>query len=141
HLMTTEMLSHVASHIGLRDIVLCSDFPVEDITLANTFASIVTALEVSSGKERARKFVKDILVAQLTGKDIYDLWKVDDAFGYLKLVLKDKDIEPRLCNQSGVSTILTNYQVGLYSNKELLGIGFGETVDIAKHTAALDAIQ
>ncbi|GJQ78077.1 hypothetical protein Trydic_g2419 [Trypoxylus dichotomus] len=141
HLMTTEMLAYVASHIGLRDIVLCSDFPVEDTTMANTFASIVAALEISSGKERAEKFVKDILVAQLNGRDIYDVWKLDDAFGYLKFMLKDRDIEPRLCNESGVTTVLANYQVGLYSNKELLGIGFGETIDIAKHTAALDAIQ
>ncbi|KAK9753147.1 hypothetical protein QE152_g3579 [Popillia japonica] len=141
HLITTEMLAHVATHIGLKDIILCADFPVEATTLANTFASIVAALEISSGKERAEKFINDILVVQLNGKDVYDLWKLNDAFGYLKTMLKDKDIEPRLCNQSGASTILANYQVGLYSNKQLLGIGFGETINIAKHTAALDAIQ
>lgn len=51
------------------------------------------------------------------------------------------EIDPRLCNESASNTILANYQVGLYSNKKLLGIGWGESVEIAKETAAIDAIK
>lgn len=59
-------------------------------------------------------------------KNAYELWNPENPYDYLKDLLKEKgvtDIEPRLCNSSATNTILANYQVGLYSNKKLLGIG------------------
>lgn len=90
--------------------------------------------------ERSQLFVKDFLLCQLNGKEVYDIWAPESPLDYLTSLVKS-EIEPRLCNQSATNTILANYQVGLYSQKKLLGIGWGESIQIAKETAALDAIQ
>ncbi|XP_044261320.1 39S ribosomal protein L44, mitochondrial [Tribolium madens] len=144
YLTSVDMLSHVAVHLGLKDIVLTSEFPVENETLADTLKAVVAALKESQNQERAHLFIKDFLLSQLTGKEIYDIWTPDSPLAYLTSLLSKKgvtEIEPRLCNKSATNTILANYQVGLYNNKKLLGIGWGESVEIAKDTAALNAIQ
>ncbi|EFA05348.1 large ribosomal subunit protein mL44 [Tribolium castaneum] len=141
HLTTVDMLAHVGLHLGLKDIVQTAEFPVENETLADTFKAVVAALEVSQGQERVQLFVKDFLLSQLNGKDVYDVWAPDSPLDYLRSLLPKQEIESRLCNKSAVNTILANYQVGLYCNKKLLGLGWGESVEIAKDTAALDAIQ
>ncbi|KAL3270937.1 hypothetical protein HHI36_021442 [Cryptolaemus montrouzieri] len=144
HLTTEDMLSHVAKHLGLTDLVLTSELPVEKSTLANTFKAVIAALKQSQDLERAKKFIKDFLIVQLNGQTVFDLWEPEEPIEYLNNILKKKGIEQfeaRLCNESASNTILANYQVGLYSNKKLLGIGWGENVEIAKNTAALDAIR
>lgn len=120
------------------------EFPVENITLANTFKAVVAALKYSSDDEKAKCFVKDFVLVQLIDKDIYELWDLKNPYEYLQSLLKQQgipELEPRLCNESAANTILANYQVGLYSNKKLLGIGWGESIEIAKDTAAVDAIK
>lgn len=87
---------------------------------------MVAALKQSTDEKRTRTFVNDFLICQLNGKDIFDIWDLNNPYEYLLQILKEKgysEIEPRLCNQSATNTILANYQVGLYSNKKLLGIG------------------
>ncbi|XP_018333693.1 39S ribosomal protein L44, mitochondrial [Agrilus planipennis] len=144
YLTADDMLSHVAKHLGLTDLILSEDFPVENSTLARTFEAVIGALNESSGLERAELFLKDFLLTQLSDKDIFDIWEPEKPYEYFIGIAKElgyKDVEPRLCNESATNTILANYQVGLYSNKKLIGLGYGETIENAKDTAALDAIQ
>ncbi|KAJ8933762.1 hypothetical protein NQ314_013795 [Rhamnusium bicolor] len=120
------------------------EFPVSKETLSNTFKAVVAVLKRSKDLNRAQIFVKDFVLSQMNGKDVYELWDPQNPYEYLTTLLNEKgitEIEPRLCNQSAVNTILANFQVGLYSNRKLLGIGWGENIKIAKETAALDAIQ
>ncbi|XP_017786941.1 PREDICTED: 39S ribosomal protein L44, mitochondrial [Nicrophorus vespilloides] len=139
YLTDDNMLSHVGVHIGLKDIILTPEYPPETATIANTFKAVVAALEESSSLENCEKFVKDFVLAQLNGKEVFDIWEPEQPYKYLKGI--KSDIEPRLCNQSAAKTILANYQVGIYSNKQLLGLGWGESVDVAKDMAALNVIQ
>jgi len=144
YLITEAMLSHVGSHMGVTDLILSADFPVDKSTLADTFKAVVAALKRSTDEQRAEAFVNDFLICQLNGKNLYDLWDLKNPYEYLLQLVREKgysEIESRLCNQSAANTILANYQVGLYSDKKLLGLGWGESVEIAKNTAALDAIQ
>lgn len=146
YLTTDEMLAHVAKHLGVIDLVKATEYPLETKTLADAFKAIVAALSFSNDLSRAQLFVKDFVISQMNGKDVYDIWNPEKPFDYLVNLLKDrgvKEIEPRLCNESAANTILANYQIGLYdtSDKKLLGIGWGESIQIAKDTAALDAIQ
>lgn len=108
---------------------------MEDATLADSFRAVVAALLKSSGDDRAKLFVKDILFVQLVDKDVFEVWDPANPYEHLTTVLKERGIsaiEPRLCNQSATNTILANYQVGLYSDRRLLGIGrlfcFVETI-------------
>lgn len=115
----------------------------------------------SSDEERAKHFVKDLLFVQMINKDIYEVWNPEAPYEKLISLLKERGIpklEPRLCSQSASNTILANYQVGLYSDKKLMGIGemryrvsvlsktinisgWGESVENAKETAAMDALK
>nr|XP_022901045.1 39S ribosomal protein L44, mitochondrial [Onthophagus taurus] len=141
YLTREKILAEVAVAIGLKDIVLTKEFPIEVKTLSNTFCAIIAALEKSSGLDTTQKFLNDFLIAQLRGKELFDIWNLENPYLFLKDLLKNEQIEPRLCNQSGINTILANYQVGLFSEKKLLGIGFGENVEVAKNTAALDVLN
>ncbi|XP_060532919.1 large ribosomal subunit protein mL44 [Cylas formicarius] len=144
YLMSKEMLSHVARHLGLKDLILAKEYPPENQTMSDTFKAVVAALKQSQSLERANFFVNDFLLSQMNGKDLFDIWSPENPFDYLLNILQGKgikEVEPRLCNQSATNTILANYQVGLYSDKKLLGIGWGENIKTAKDMAALDAIQ
>ncbi|CAH1118525.1 unnamed protein product [Phaedon cochleariae] len=144
YLTSEEMLSYIASHIGLKDLILTNEFPVANSTLCNTFKAVVAALKQSQNLAQAEKFIHDFVLSQLNGKNVYEIWDPKEPYKYLTRLLHQrgiKEIEPRLCNQSASNTVLACFQVGLYSNRELLGIGWGESVHIAKDTAALDAIQ
>ncbi|KAF5281870.1 hypothetical protein FQR65_LT14514 [Abscondita terminalis] len=143
YLTSNTMLAHVAAYMGVKDIILSADYPVEEVTCADTFKAIVAALN-RSNVNRTEAFINDFLISQMHEKDVFDIWDVKHPYDVLLQLAEEKgleDVEPRLCNQSASNTILANYQVGLYSNKKLLGIGWGESIDIAKDTAALDAIR
>lgn len=66
-------------------------------------------------------------------------------YEYFEELRKEKGlqdvIEARLCRESAKNSILANYQVGLYCDRQLLGLGWGETIETAKNTAACDAIR
>lgn len=71
----------------------------------------------------------------MNGKDISDIWEPKDPYDYLTKLLSAKgikNIEPRLCNESASNTILACFQVGIYTNKKLLGIG--KTIIISENS-------
>lgn len=144
YLMSTETLAHVSRHLGTSDIILSSDFPVEEVTLATTLKSVVGALAESSGENRAREFVRDFVLTQLAGKDVNEFWEVKDPMVTLTDILKRdgrSEPEPRLVNECGRNTILASYQVAVYSDKQFIGIGYGESVFTAVEMAARDALK
>ncbi|CAG9854813.1 unnamed protein product [Phyllotreta striolata] len=144
YLTTEKMLSHIGTHIGLKDIILTTEFPVDPSTISNTFKSVVSALKHSQDLPRAEQFVRDFVLSQISDKDVLEIWEPQEPYNYLTKLVQEKGlgpVEPRLCSQSASNTILRCFQVGLYSDKKLLGIGWGENVNIAKESAALDALQ
>ncbi|XP_050302439.1 39S ribosomal protein L44, mitochondrial [Anthonomus grandis grandis] len=146
YLTTDEMLGYIALHLGFKDLVKSVDYPPEPKTLADAFRATVGALSLSSKENRVPSFINDFVIAQMCDKEIYDIWTPEKPYDYLLKLLQERginEVEPRLCNQSATNTILANYQVGLYnpSDKSCLGLGWGENIQIAKETAALDGIQ
>ncbi|KAJ8940906.1 hypothetical protein NQ318_017497 [Aromia moschata] len=93
YLSSDDMLSHVAKHIGLKDIILTNEFPVANETLSNTFKAVVAALNHSKGIERAQLFVKDFVISQMNGKDVYEIWDPKDPYGYLTKLLSDRGVK------------------------------------------------
>ncbi|KDR19986.1 39S ribosomal protein L44, mitochondrial [Zootermopsis nevadensis] len=144
YLMTDKTLAHVSRHLGTKDIILSSDFPVEEVTLATTLKALVGALAESSGAVRAREFVRDFILTQLAGRDINEFWEIKDPMRTLADILKRDgrgEPEPRLINESGRNTILATYQVAVYSDKQFIGLGYGESISIAVEMAAHDALK
>lgn len=144
YLMSEETLSDICFHMGTSELILCSDFPVEKSTLVNVLKAVVFALAQSSGEERATLFIRDFIITYLSGKDVNAIWEISNPEQVLSKILQREgksQAEPRIIGEAGRNTILANYQVGLYCDKQLIGIGFGETIDTAKEMAARDALK
>ncbi|VVC35835.1 Ribonuclease III domain [Cinara cedri] len=146
YLTSTETLSHISFHIGTSELILCADFPVEKLTLANVLKSITAALVESSGNGRATAFVRDFILTQIADKDLHQFWKPEEPIKLLSDILARDNVqspEPRLIGCSGKNTLLACFRVGLYTphNKQMIGLGFGETVDIAHEMAARDGLR
>ncbi|NXC34053.1 RM44 protein, partial [Campylorhamphus procurvoides] len=139
-----ELLSCVARNLALHDLALCRDFPAPPEVLHRTFLAVVGALLESSGPERTGIFVRDFLIPQLIGKDLFEIWEVVNPMGLLVEELAKRNIsapEPRITRQLGVSTVLPVYFVGLYCDKKILAEGPGETLLAAEEEAARVALR
>jgi len=144
HLLSTDVLAHVAKNIGLGDLLLCAEFPCLDETFSKSFQALVTALEKSSGEERARMFVHDLVLTQLYGMDVNELWNPNDPAGILNTILLKNGMgesEFRLIRQAGSNTLLAVYHVAVYSDKTFIASGTGESVEIAQEMAARNGLK
>lgn len=137
-------VNYVASNLGIEDLTMSAEFPVPDEVLSSTFMAVIGALHESCGAERAGFFLRDFLVTQMIGKDLFDLWTVVNPMGLLTEELTKRKVplpEPRLIRSAGASTVLPLYFVGLYSEKKLLAQGPGETLAAAEEEAARVALR
>ncbi|XP_071353251.1 large ribosomal subunit protein mL44 [Trachinotus anak] len=144
HLTSSAVVTYVARNLGIEDLTMSAEFPVPDDVLHSTFMAVIGALQESSGAERAGFFLRDFLVTQLIGKDLFDMWPVVNPMGLLVEELTKRNIplpEPRLIRSAGASTVLPLYFVGLYSDKKLLAQGPGETLMAAEEEAARVALR
>ncbi|XP_042316493.1 39S ribosomal protein L44, mitochondrial isoform X2 [Sceloporus undulatus] len=143
-LTSEELVSYLAQNLSLQDLTLCAEFPVPSNVLQQTFFAVIGALLQSSGSQRTELFVRDFFIPQLIGKDLFEIWNVINPMGLLMEELTKRNIpapEPRLTRQSGASTALPLYFVGLYCDKKLLAEGTGETVLAAEEEAARVALR
>ncbi|CAB3246154.1 unnamed protein product [Arctia plantaginis] len=143
HLTSEAVLANISLHLGTKDIILASQYPVEESILANTFKAIVGVLLETSAEERTGRFVRDFVITQLQGQDINEFWQIDDPWSLLNTFV-EKDggkLEPRLIGEVGKNTLLACYQVGLYIDRKMISSGYGETVATAKEMAARAALK
>nr|KAG5704503.1 hypothetical protein BaRGS_003814 [Batillaria attramentaria] len=100
HLMSEDTLAFVARRIGISDLMLCGN---------------VT---------RAEALVRDLVLAQLVGVDLSELWSVVNPMGLLMATLHAQGRgppEPRLLWTAGKRTVMSVYHVGIYSDRRLIG--------------------
>jgi len=146
HLTTDQKLAHVSFHIGTMDLVLTQEYPPSVKTMADAFKALVWALWQSpeQGQERTKRLLVDVLATQLHGKDINDIWNVEDPMGAVATILKNQgkpEPEARLMWVSGQGSIMACYHIGIYAGQELIGQAPGETAEIAEDMAARDVLR
>uniref|UniRef100_A0A8C6SGB0 Large ribosomal subunit protein mL44 n=1 Tax=Neogobius melanostomus TaxID=47308 RepID=A0A8C6SGB0_9GOBI len=144
HLTGVSTVNYVAANLGIEDLTMSAEFPVPNEVLYSTFMAVIGALHESSGAERAGFFLRDFLVTQMIGTDLFDLWTVVNPMGLLTEELTKRNIplpEPRLIRSAGASTVLPLFFVGLYSDKKLLAQAPGETLAAAEEEAARVALR
>uniref|UniRef100_A0A0A1WS74 Large ribosomal subunit protein mL44 n=1 Tax=Zeugodacus cucurbitae TaxID=28588 RepID=A0A0A1WS74_ZEUCU len=144
YLLSTEMLSYIASYLGMNELLLDGDYPPGQESLARSFLAVIGAIEQSNGQERAFLFIRDFVCTQMNQRDLLEIWNIDDPEVLLKQICEERnlgEVEPRLIGECGKNTLLAAYHVGLYANKKLIGKGFGEDVAIAIKVASLNALQ
>ncbi|XP_062988264.1 large ribosomal subunit protein mL44 [Elgaria multicarinata webbii] len=143
-LTSEESVSYLARNLSLQDLTLCAEFPVPPTVLQHTFFAVIGALLQNSGPQRTEIFVRDFVIPQLIGKELFEMWNVMNPMGLLLEELAKRKIsapEPRLTRQSGATTALPLYFVGLYCDKKLLAEGTGETILAAEEEAARVALR
>ncbi|XP_003485752.1 39S ribosomal protein L44, mitochondrial [Bombus impatiens] len=143
YLLSQEILATAALHIGTKDIILTSEHPVSQETLAQTFTALVGALAESVNIDHTSAFVRDFLIVGLASKDLTEIWCPTKPFEMLNDVIsteKKTPIEARLIGQTGRNTLLAAYHIGIYANKEYLGSGFGQTISEAREVAAINIL-
>merc|ERR1711997_986632 len=119
------------------------DYPPSPQILKKVFEAIIGAL-ATSNKERASRLVLDLVATQLHGKDLTDIWDIQDPMKVLSTIMENENRgqpEARLLWASGKETLLACYQVGIYSDKQLIGQAPGESTEIAEEMAARDALK
>ncbi|KAG7265966.1 hypothetical protein CRUP_022671 [Coryphaenoides rupestris] len=144
HLSSPAVVCLVARNLGIEDLTMSGEFPVPDDVVYATYMAVIGALLESSGPERAGFFLRDFVVTQLIGKDLFDMWTVVNPMGLLLEELAQRNMaapEPRLIRSAGASTVLPLYFVGLYSDQKLLAQGPGETIIAAEEEAARVALR
>ncbi|CRK99505.1 CLUMA_CG012824, isoform A [Clunio marinus] len=144
HLVSDEVLADISFHLGTKDLILSANYPPRKETLAKSLKAVIGALAESSGEMRAYEFIRDLIVTRLNQKDVNNYWKVDNPVELLQEICKEKKLgepEPRLIAEVGKNTLLAAYHVGFYSNKKMLGSGFGEDITVATEQAALDSLR
>ncbi|XP_038605723.1 39S ribosomal protein L44, mitochondrial [Tachyglossus aculeatus] len=139
-----EVVCHVARNLAVEELALSAEFPVPQAVLRQTFFAVLGALLRSSGPQKTAVFIRDFLIPQMTGKELFEMWEVVNPMGLLVDELTKRNVpipEPRLTRQSGSSTVLAVYFVGLYCDKKLIAEGPGETVLVAEEEAARVALR
>uniref|UniRef100_A0A8C7KNS9 Large ribosomal subunit protein mL44 n=1 Tax=Oncorhynchus kisutch TaxID=8019 RepID=A0A8C7KNS9_ONCKI len=139
HLTSHPVVCHVARNLAIEDLTMSAQFPVTDEVLHSTFLAVIGALQESSGAERAGLFLRDFLVTQLVGKDLFEMWSVVNPMGLLVEELSKRNVslpEPRLTRSAGVSVC-----VCVLSDKKLFSEAPGETVLAAEEEAARVALR
>ncbi len=112
------------------------EYPPSKSTHRRTFYALVGALQLSEqgegdtapqdGWSRWRRFIVDLVAARLHGQDLTDVWDVSDPMGTLAAVLARAgrgEPESRLLWESGKDSLLGCSNVGVYSDKEIIGQG------------------
>ncbi|XP_058118730.1 large ribosomal subunit protein mL44 [Anopheles ziemanni] len=144
NLTSESQLAHISSHLGTKDIIMAAEFPVGETLLASTLKAIVAALHRSSGEERCFLFVRDFICSVLNQRNVFEYLDIDDPLSMLREYCKEKNLadpEPRLIGTLGKNTLLAAYNVGIYSNRKLLGTGYGESQNVAIEEAARDCLR
>lgn len=144
YLMSTDILSHISSNLGTKDLILSSVYPPDQYSFTDALKAIIGALAESSGDERAGVFIKDFICTQLNQKDINDIWEIERPLERLEELCDSQKLgkpEPRLISEAGKNTILAAYHVGIYLNKIQIGNGFGEDVSTAVQMASRDSLN
>ncbi|XP_026284573.2 39S ribosomal protein L44, mitochondrial [Frankliniella occidentalis] len=143
HLLKPESVANIISNIGADELILTSEFPTEIQTRVSTFYALIGAIEESSGQERGALFVRDFIIASLSGQDINALIMPENKFETLReIFLREgkEPPEPRLISHVGINTIIPSYRVGIYSEKKHIGTGDGESVKDALDNASLSVL-
>ena len=104
------------------------EYPPSVKTMSDTFKALMCALRQSpdDGEKRAERLVLDIVSTQLDGKDINDIWDVENPMGVVSQILEKHGLpepESRLLWVTGENTIMACYHVGVYSDQQLIGKG------------------
>ena len=104
----------------------------------------MATIEEKSGHQKAEAFITDFILTYLNGADILEIWPLHELGLDINKYLTSKNQSPteaRILHQSAIGTLEGCYVVGIYQDQNLIGKSPGESPEIAKFMAELDAFR
>lgn len=144
YLTSCDVLSHISYNIGTKDLIFSAEYPPNNETLSVTLKAVIGGIAIDDSIARAETFILDFVCPQLIGKDVLEIWEINNPLQVLNSILQKQGreaTESRLVFESGRNSLEAVYHVALYSNKQFLGRGVGETLNFAEEMAAYDVLR
>lgn len=146
-LVNAVTLSKITSEFDLNDYVLLSRGEAKDTgrarqyILANAMESLIGAIYLDQGYEASDKFIKKFILKELSGIIENQLYR--DAKSLFQEKAQEKvGITPtyEVIKEWGPDHA-RNFQVGVFLEKEIVGVGDGPSKQEAQQVAASDALK
>jgi len=146
-LVNAVMLARIATEFDLNDYILLSRGEAKDTgrarqyILANAMESLIGAIYLDQGYEASEKFIKKFILKELSGIIENQLYR--DAKSLFQEKAQEKvGVTPtyEVIKEWGPDHA-RNFQVGVFLEKEMVGVGDGPSKQEAQQVAASDALK
>ena len=146
-LVNAVMLARIATEFDLNDYILLSRGEAKDTgrarqyILANAMESLIGAVYLDQGYEASEKFINKFILKELPGiienqlyRDAKSLFqeKAQEKVGFTPTYEVLKEWGPDHAR---------NFQIGVFLDKEMVGVGDGPSKQEAQQVAASDALK
>ena len=146
-LVNAVMLARIATEFDLNDYILLSKGEAKDTgrarqyILANAMESLIGAIYLDGGYDASKKFIEKFILKELSGIIENQLYR--DAKSLFQEKAQEKaGITPtyEVLKEWGPDHA-RNFQVGVFLEKEMIGVGDGPSKQEAQQVAASDALK
>lgn len=142
-----KSLHKIATEVGLQHTIAWKA-PEDDsvklghaTVMADCFNALVGAIYQEQGQEAAKKFIHNFILSR--DFDVKPVIKVQEPKRHLSALLKQLNKAPaesRLLSETGRASSSPVFVVGVFSDKNKLGEGFGSSLKMAEFRACQDAL-
>lgn len=140
-------LIKLANHFGVTDLIKATvdvALPENSTVISQSFFGVLGAIYQDQGPKSTKKLVHEIVIPQLSGKDLEEVVKLQHPRFMLSGILhKQNKPRPvaRLIRESGRATHFPSFVVGIFSGENCLGEGTGTSLRRAEHEAMVSALH
>ncbi len=146
-LVNAVMLARIATELDINDYILLSKGEAKDTgrarqyILANAMESLIGAIYLDGGYDASKKFIEKFILKELSGIIENQLYR--DAKSLFQEKAQEKaGITPtyEVLKEWGPDHA-RNFQIGVFLEKEMIGVGDGPSKQEAQQVAASDALK
>ena len=143
-LMSREIVSELASNLGLKDLIVMSrdgdkNTSVDKDILTDTLFAFIGAIEMDQGNKETVRFIEDFILPNLDHVDLTQQIDMDDPHAELMKIFSiqgiNSKVRARTIVETGVDSHFPFYQVGIFCRGKQIGEGTGHSVSIARTNA------
>ncbi|XP_075252951.1 large ribosomal subunit protein mL44-like [Convolutriloba macropyga] len=144
NLASETNLSHVGRHLGIEDLIIGAGYPYTDTVIYRAVCALIETIAKQRSSKNAAQFIHDFICTQLITKDLFQIWRPLNPETILNEILKSNNagpIECRLIYEASTQSVLPVFTVGVFSNKQILAAGSGNSIVEAQKDAYLNSIK
>lgn len=151
-LISREVVSELASNLGLKDLIVMSR-EIENVEILNvvernvidkdiltdSLFAFIGAIEIDQGNTESVRFVEDFILPNLDHVDLTQHIDIEDPHAELMKIFSiqgiNSKVRARTIVETGVDSHFPFYQVGIFCRGKQIGEGTGHSVSIARINA------